>query len=207
MFVEPRKHAACRHAKRICRSPYVARFRRERNAPHIPQSCAERRDRDFRDFSPRPSQTGPKSPILPYCGRNDLAERASDECEQNDEQAYDEAEIKARLERELPHWRYEDGWIQADLPNAQLERHAHADQYRGPSCRSRLASSRFDGLLRLGRGAAAKPIPPRASRTRISNWPKRSRRSCIGSRARREVRSKAPPPTISVSPISNTTNR
>jgi 4a-hydroxytetrahydrobiopterin dehydratase len=27
------------------------------------------------------------------------------------EQAYNEAEIKARLERELPHWRYEDGWI------------------------------------------------------------------------------------------------
>jgi 4a-hydroxytetrahydrobiopterin dehydratase len=27
------------------------------------------------------------------------------------EQAYDEAAIKARLESELPHWRYEDGWI------------------------------------------------------------------------------------------------
>jgi 4a-hydroxytetrahydrobiopterin dehydratase len=27
------------------------------------------------------------------------------------ERTYDEAEIKARLERELPHWRYEDGWI------------------------------------------------------------------------------------------------
>ncbi len=27
------------------------------------------------------------------------------------EQAYHEAEIKARLESELPHWRYEDGWI------------------------------------------------------------------------------------------------
>ena len=27
------------------------------------------------------------------------------------EQAFDEAEIKTRLESELPHWRYEDGWI------------------------------------------------------------------------------------------------
>ena len=27
------------------------------------------------------------------------------------ERTYNEAEIKARLEHELPHWRYEDGWI------------------------------------------------------------------------------------------------
>jgi 4a-hydroxytetrahydrobiopterin dehydratase len=27
------------------------------------------------------------------------------------ERTYDEAEIKARLERELPHWQYEKGWI------------------------------------------------------------------------------------------------
>ena len=27
------------------------------------------------------------------------------------ERTYNEAEIKTRLERELPHWRYEDGWI------------------------------------------------------------------------------------------------
>lgn len=27
------------------------------------------------------------------------------------EQAYGETEIKARLAAELPHWRYEDGWI------------------------------------------------------------------------------------------------
>jgi 4a-hydroxytetrahydrobiopterin dehydratase len=27
------------------------------------------------------------------------------------EQAYNEAEIKTRLEQELPRWRYEDGWI------------------------------------------------------------------------------------------------
>ena len=31
--------------------------------------------------------------------------------ERQREHTYDEAEIKARLERELPHWKYEDGWI------------------------------------------------------------------------------------------------
>lgn len=32
-------------------------------------------------------------------------------CAEKHEQAYDEAEIKTRLAAELPHWRYEDGWI------------------------------------------------------------------------------------------------
>src|SRR5580698_9196135 len=31
--------------------------------------------------------------------------------ERQREHTYDEAEIKAHLERELPHWKYEDGWI------------------------------------------------------------------------------------------------
>jgi 4a-hydroxytetrahydrobiopterin dehydratase len=31
--------------------------------------------------------------------------------ERQHEHTYDEAEIKAHLERELPHWHYEDGWI------------------------------------------------------------------------------------------------
>jgi 4a-hydroxytetrahydrobiopterin dehydratase len=32
-------------------------------------------------------------------------------CAEKREHAYEEAEIKARLAAELPHWRYEDGWI------------------------------------------------------------------------------------------------
>jgi 4a-hydroxytetrahydrobiopterin dehydratase len=31
--------------------------------------------------------------------------------ERQREHTYDEDEIKAHLERELPHWKYEDGWI------------------------------------------------------------------------------------------------
>ena len=106
------------------------------------------------------------------------------------EHAYDEDEIKARLERELPHWHYEDGWIKR--------------KYRTHSWKSTLMVINTVGHLAEAAWhhpdmtasyawveVRLKPILPKGLRTRISNWRKRSRMSWIGSRAKRAPRSKA----------------
>jgi 4a-hydroxytetrahydrobiopterin dehydratase len=36
--------------------------------------------------------------------------------EESKERVYEADEIEARLKRELPHWRYENGWIRLRIP-------------------------------------------------------------------------------------------
>src|ERR1700754_2642143 len=113
------------------------------------------------------------------------------------ERTYSDDEIKARLSRELPHWYLEGGWIRR--------------KYRTHGWKGTLMIINTVGHLAEaawhhphGSKCGCRTTPPRASPTRISSWPRRSKRSCTGSPANRAVRWKARRKTISGSLTSNT---
>ena len=102
--------------------------------------------------------------------------------ERSKERTYSDEEVKERLRQELPHWYLEGGWIRRKVPHARLERNADGDQ-RGRSSRRRppgtIPTSR---PLMHGWRCACKTMLPKASPTRTSSWPRRSRTWSIGSR-------------------------
>ena len=52
-----------------------------------------------------------------------------------------EAEVNAWLQKNLPKWRLEDGWIRRTYKTSGLEGHADGDQYGRPPGRGRVAPS------------------------------------------------------------------
>ncbi len=64
-----------------------------------------------------------------------------------------EAEVNAWLQKNLPKWRLEDGWIRRTYKTSGWKGTLMVINTVGHLGRSRLASPRYHGLLRLGRGA------------------------------------------------------
>jgi 4a-hydroxytetrahydrobiopterin dehydratase len=124
--------------------------------------------------------------------------------EESKERVYQPDEIEARLKRELPHWRYENGWIRRTFRTSGWKGtlmvinavgHLAEAAWHHPD----IAASYAWVEVKL------QTIAPRGSPTRTSNLRARLRTSSRGVPAKRAARSKGRRPAISDSPISNTT--
>jgi hypothetical protein len=108
------------------------------------------------------------------------------------EKTYSEAEIKARLQQELPRWIYEGGWIRRTYKTASWKGtlmvintigHLAEAAWHHPDLTASYAWSKSGSRI----------MPTRESPTRISIWRKKSRTSCFGSPERKAALWKARP--------------
>ncbi len=120
------------------------------------------------------------------------------------EKVYSESEIVAKLKEELPHWRYENGWIRRKYKThgwkSTLMVINTSDTWPKPP--GIILISR---LLMHGWRSYYRIMPQRASPTRISSLPKRSKASFSGNRAKRRDRWKERRNLTSASPMLSTT--
>ena len=118
------------------------------------------------------------------------------------ERTYEPDEIEARLKRDLPHWRYENGWIRRTFRTSSWKGtlmvinavgHLAEAAWHHPDIAASYAWVEVKLQITARRG----------SPTRTSSSRARSRTSSLGVPARRAARSRGRRPATSGSPISN----
>ena len=77
--------------------------------------------------------------------------------EESKERVYQPDEIATRLSRELPHWRYENGWIRRTFRTSSWKGTLMVINAVGHLAEAAWHHSGYRRVLRMGRGEIAKP--------------------------------------------------